>query len=353
MEVQLSLLNLYTVDAFADTIEVTLSMEKDFLLKEEEFHKLNAELEARTQELLKEVEDVMKIQDRITKTKNHTTSNPKGSSGSSELILTFHSSDNLEDIVTVSLNDTKCMLSNNSRCTSRTSVKYGRRGSAKSLRSELPHLTPNRGAMSLDVLHVPEEPENKLLPESSFAMGTEGTIRFLKAKLKSLQNEMGGLQTDYKKRTEEWRKVQAEMKQVEEDRNKCLQQAGVLKETIKKLEMQNSCSSSKLAQKEIENANIRKELETLKKELKTVLHSSSANEVRLNRSLEELDKVRGELQNYKRNDKELRDITRRKGEEVAATTHLKAACLIQFSEAEFMKLIEWCPAIRPIPKNPQ
>jgi hypothetical protein len=34
-------------------------MEKNLLQKEEEFHKLNAELELKTKELLKEVEDVM------------------------------------------------------------------------------------------------------------------------------------------------------------------------------------------------------------------------------------------------------------------------------------------------------
>jgi hypothetical protein len=42
------------------------------------------------------------------------------------------------------------------------------------------------------------------------------------------------------------------------------------------------------------------------------------NEVRLNRSLEELEKLRTIMHNYEHDDKELRDVTRRKSDEVAA-----------------------------------
>jgi hypothetical protein len=42
-----------------------------------------------------------------------------------------------------------------------------------------------------------------------------------------------------------------------------------------------------------------------------------ANEVRLNRSLEELEKLRTVIHNHERDDKELRDLTRKKDEEVA------------------------------------
>jgi hypothetical protein len=42
-----------------------------------------------------------------------------------------------------------------------------------------------------------------------------------------------------------------------------------------------------------------------------------ANEVRLNRSLEELEKLQTIVHNHERDDKELRDLTRKKDEEVA------------------------------------
>lgn len=57
------------------------------------------------------------------------------------------------------------------------------------------------------------------------------------------------------------------------------------------------------------------ELEALRKELRTALQTSRSNEVRLQRALEEVDKLRGVLQAHDRDDKELR----RRGDETVAT----------------------------------
>jgi hypothetical protein len=59
------------------------------------------------------------------------------------------------------------------------------------------------------------------------------------------------------------------------------------------------------------------EIETLKKELRIAVQTSKANEVRLNRSLEELEKLRTIVHKHEHDDKELRDLTRRKENEVA------------------------------------
>lgn len=59
------------------------------------------------------------------------------------------------------------------------------------------------------------------------------------------------------------------------------------------------------------------ELEPLKKELRTAVQTFKVNEMRLNRSLEELEKLRTVMHNRARDDKELRDLTRKKDDEVA------------------------------------
>ena len=59
------------------------------------------------------------------------------------------------------------------------------------------------------------------------------------------------------------------------------------------------------------------ELERLRKELRLALQASSGNEVRLNRTMEELEKLRSVVQVYKHDDKELRSLARRKGDEAA------------------------------------
>ncbi|KAJ9581155.1 hypothetical protein L9F63_023660, partial [Diploptera punctata] len=159
--------------------------------------------------------------------------------------------------------------------------------------------------------------EDEILPESSLGMGSEGLVRFLKAKLKGLQNEIAKIQREGKRRFEEWHKTQVEIKYVEEERKRWHHQAITFKDTVKKLEEQNINTTAKLNQQEIENSNLKKELDNLKKELRMALQASSSNEVRLNRTLEELEKLKSLLQIYKRDDKELRNLARRKGEESA------------------------------------
>jgi hypothetical protein len=59
-------------------------------------------------------------------------------------------------------------------------------------------------------------------------------------------------------------------------------------------------------------------METLKKELQTAAQTCKTSEVRLNRSLEELEKLRTAVHNRERDDKEQRDLTRKKDNKVAA-----------------------------------
>jgi len=59
-------------------------------------------------------------------------------------------------------------------------------------------------------------------------------------------------------------------------------------------------------------------METLKKELQTTVQTCKTSEVRLNRSLEELEKLRTAVHNRERDDKEQRDLARKKDYKVAA-----------------------------------
>ncbi|XP_021934496.1 testis-expressed protein 9 isoform X2 [Zootermopsis nevadensis] len=282
-------------------------MEKNFLQREEEFHKLNSELEQKTKELLKEVEGVKEIQERLSKTEISTCTTLQNPAGSSVYM-------------------------------------------------------PAHGGTG-----------DEVLPDASYGMGNDGITRFLRAKVKGLQNELEILQAAYKKRTEDWRKVQAEMKTLEEDRNKWQQQAGVLIDSLKQQETLASSTVSKHSQQESENISLKKELESTKKELRTAVQTLKANEMRLNRSLEELEKLRTIVHSHERDDKELRDLARKKEDEVAVVmkrlekqkselllgfkkqmqlidnlkkqkAHLQAACKLQFSEEEFLKILDWSPS---------
>jgi septal ring factor EnvC (AmiA/AmiB activator) len=58
--------------------------------------------------------------------------------------------------------------------------------------------------------------------------------------------------------TEAWRKVEAEMKTLEEDRNKWQQQAGLLRDYLKKQKTLASSTVAKLTQQESENISLKK-----------------------------------------------------------------------------------------------
>jgi septal ring factor EnvC (AmiA/AmiB activator) len=58
--------------------------------------------------------------------------------------------------------------------------------------------------------------------------------------------------------TESWDKLQAEIKTLEEDRNKWQQQAGMLRDSLKKQEILASSTTAKLTQQKSENIALKK-----------------------------------------------------------------------------------------------
>nr|CAD7458388.1 unnamed protein product [Timema tahoe] len=107
-------------------------------------------------------------------------------------------------------------------------------------------------------VRIPQCITNDLALGDGKGMGSEGLIRFLRAKVKVLQDEVSKLQADYKKRTEEWHQQHSEIKNVEEDRNKWHQQAVATKEQLCKQEQQCTIMNRKLQQREMENVALRK-----------------------------------------------------------------------------------------------
>ncbi|XP_069704817.1 testis-expressed protein 9 [Periplaneta americana] len=318
-------------------------MENNLLKKEQEFHKLNAELELKTKELLKEIEGVMNIQDKI----------PKRNKNSYASLQTSSSSDDLSKVQTVSLQEAAKRTSTGSSRFDNQPFKHD----TKNNRQEFSQHSTSMDPISSVQVSVADD----VLPEASL-------VRCLRAKVRALQDEVSAMQNEYKQRTDAWRQLQRDLKATQEERTKWQQQAGALRDALQKQEAQNSTNVSKLEERDAENASLKKELEALRKELRTALQTSRSNEVRLQRALEEVDKLRGVLQAHDRDDKELR----RRGDETVATVkrlekqraellngfrkqlqlidnlkkqkaHLQAACAMQFCKEEFLQLLDWCP----------
>ncbi|XP_014235575.1 testis-expressed protein 9 [Trichogramma pretiosum] len=197
-------------------------------------------------------------------------------------------------------------------------------------------------------------------------------IRFLKAQVTKLQTDVQAAQLDARKKNDVIKELEAEIKRNDEKKEKLYAQISQHKETIVRAEGHNAELQAKLQAQSAEMSALRKDIEALKKESKSLAQLASSSEVRLNRSLEEIDKLKNALKASQSEEKELRAQVRKiqedkrlafknsekqRAEIVQAfkkqtqlvdnlrkqKAYLEAAKAIQFTEDDFTRLLEWKP----------
>lgn len=287
-------------------------MEADLLLKEDEFYKENEKLELRTKQLMQKVNDVMKIQDNLIKE-------------------TFKTQAEI----------------NNAR---KSSFKV-----KKPTEEEI-----------LFEKHVELEDKDS---EEAGTYNT-GLCRVLKAKIKSLLAEKERMQIELRQKCEELKKAQKENQLVKEEKEKWFLSYNTSKNNVGKLETQIVNLNARLQSKETENVAMKKELENVKKELKSSNINFNNCDVRLTRACEEIDKFKSIVKQCKDEEKEVKDGYRKQVSELTSTIkrlerqkiellngfkkqiqlievlkkekmHLEAIKIIEMSEAEYTKILDW------------
>uniref|UniRef100_A0A3B1JFB0 Testis expressed 9 n=1 Tax=Astyanax mexicanus TaxID=7994 RepID=A0A3B1JFB0_ASTMX len=274
----------------------------DLLAKEEEYKRLNAELEAKTAELVRQAEEVMREQNEVL-------SKPFSTH------LSISISEDYEDVGYMwglhrSSDRQKVYKSNKAKKTKPTMVDdvavpddFGDFSLAKTISNI-------EGRVSEDV--TDEHLEDDIMPSVGEEMGAESQIRFLKAKLRVMQEELNRLSHECNK----------------------------------------------------------KELEGMKRAQKQASSSHSAMEVRLNRALEEAEKSKAQLGKIKQSSKdsanqeqqriemlqaENKKLEKQKAELIIGfkkqlklidilkrqKMHFEAAKMLSFTEEEFMKALDW------------
>ncbi|XP_037766788.1 testis-expressed protein 9 isoform X3 [Chelonia mydas] len=303
-------------------------MHGDFLAKEEEYKRLNAELEAKTAELVRQAEEVIRDQQEIL-------SIPV----STQVKLCEDDDKQLRDglspelpILTLS-HIKQPNKKSGSMSTAQNRPHSGSKGkrttSSAKLRSVdiqasadvavLEDFTDFSLAKTITKIEgkleegdLLESLNDDIIPSVGNEIGTEAQIRFLKAKLRVMQEEL---------------------------------------DTIVR-----ECS--------------KKELENLKRIQKQASTSQSATEVRLNRALEEAERYKMELNKLKQSNKDIANQEHKKLEELKIANkrlekqkgelmtgfkkqlklidilkrqkmHIEAAKMLSFTEEEFMKALEW------------
>ncbi|XP_053784428.1 testis-expressed protein 9 isoform X2 [Desmodus rotundus] len=301
---------------------------RDFLAKEEEYKRLNAELEAKTADLVRQAEEAIRDQQEVrsrpisAQVKSYEEEDDYSSRGLlSEGSVHRHAETQpkTKNIDPVNKVQKKLHSANKGRKTnSSIKLKYSDVPTANDV--AIPEdfsdfslaKTISKIEGQLEEEGLPDYIDDDIYCGVSKDIGTEAQIRFLKAKLHVMQQELDNV----------------------------------------------VCECNK------------KELENKRRLQKQAVSSQSATEVRLNRALEEAEKYKLELSKLRQNNKDIanedhkkiealklenRKLEKQKGELMIGfkkqlklidvlkrqKMHIEAARMLSFTEEEFMKALEW------------
>ncbi|KAK3580128.1 hypothetical protein CHS0354_034069 [Potamilus streckersoni] len=362
----------------------------DLLSREEEYKKLNAELEAKTANLVKEAEEVLRDQENIL-SKSRLLDNIN----TDEFLKEFD--DDLagpnEDNGSATKKSARPLSSTKTTNQSRPQSKTKKPASAKprsksgklnaaddvavpdeafltELRDfSLQHAINNIEGQ-LEQGNIPDDQDDDVLPQGATDMGAEATIRFLKAKLRVMQEELDRLAQECTKKDEENSTLTAKLKEMEDERGRLYRTNATQQSQIEKFKKIAEDSQGKSDSLENQLSGLRKELDQINRSQKQQLTSQNATEVRLNRALEEIERYKDQVQKAKSTSKETTDQEKKRVELLLAENkrlekqknelmagfkkqlklidilkrqkmHVEAAKMLSFSEEEFVKALEW------------
>ncbi|XP_012220862.2 testis-expressed protein 9 [Linepithema humile] len=242
-------------------------MSDDLLAKEKEFRRLNRELQLKTRDVMKEVDSII-----------HACASNNLFSNTNQSHL---------DLVTKDVKVTEDVTS-----------KLDKHGKTSLMK------TPETSSIEnlTNVQNLSKKDNN---------LGNRAVVNLLKGKIDMLYKELQAMQFEYNKKCDYSKELEAENKKLEDAQVKLYNQIATLKDTITKLENIKFDALSSCQTLNNENVVLKKDLEDLRKEVKTLNQQSINYDVRLNRSLETNEKLRTALKCNQIEEKELRNQIRK------------------------------------------
>ncbi|KFM03104.1 Testis-expressed sequence 9 protein, partial [Aptenodytes forsteri] len=359
----------------------------DLLAKEEEYKRLNAELEAKTEKLVRQAEEVMKGQQEIlsrpvsVQIKSREEDRQRGPLCPEVSSLT-HSH--------AKVSKSK-LSSNKKKCASMPTAQNRPYSGSKGKRTTLRNLevqsaddvavledcidfslakTISKIEEKLERGGLPDCLDDDIIPSVGNEIGAEAQIRFLKAKLRVMQEELDSVVCECRKKNDENQNLKSRLKDTEEENTRLQRTISMQHSQTEKYKMLSQEAIKKSGGLQQEVIALEKELENLKRVQKQAASSQSATEVRLNRALEEAERYKVELNTLKQSNKDVanqelktieelktenKKLQKQKGELMTGfkkqlklidilkrqKMHIEAAKMLSFTEEEFMKALEW------------
>ncbi|XP_010878533.1 testis-expressed protein 9 [Esox lucius] len=349
----------------------------DLLAKEEEYKRLNAELEAKTAELVMQAEQVMRDQNELLS---------KPLSSNVDVDTEYEEFRNV-NMLESSVRKPTAKEVTKKLVTSKSVSQNRRPGNQRKLQttkaSALDDVAVLEGLVDFSLAKTIRNIEGKLddgdtddnlmedvMPSVGDEMGSDAQIRFLKAKLCVMQEELNRLSNECSKKDDANSVLSTKIKQVEEDRDRLQKTTNVQQTQIEKHKTLTEQSNRKCDGLQQKVTALQKEIEGLKRVQKQAATNHSAVEVRLNRALEEVERSKTQLSKIKQISKdtanqehktietlqaENKRLEKQKAELILGfkkqlklidilkrqKMHFEAAKMLSFTEEEFMKALDW------------
>ncbi|XP_077905705.1 testis-expressed protein 9 isoform X3 [Ictidomys tridecemlineatus] len=314
---------------------------QDLLAREEEYKRLNAELEAKTADLVRQAEEVIRDQQEV-RARSFSTQNKS-----------YEEKDDFNTSVKLKYSDIQIA----------DDVAIPEDFSDFSLSKTISKIEGQ-----LEEEGLPEDDD--IFSGVSKDIGTEAQIRFLKAKLHVMQEELDNVVCECNKKEDELQDLKSQVKNLEED---CVRQQRTINMQHSQIEKYKNLfeeANKKCDGLEQQLTLIERELENKRRLQKQAASTQSTTEVRLNRALEEAEKYKLELSKLRQNNKDIaneehkkiemlksenKKLEKQKGELLIGfkkqlklidvlkrqKMHIEAAKMLSFTEEEFMKALEW------------
>uniref|UniRef100_A0A1B0DFV2 Testis-expressed sequence 9 protein n=1 Tax=Phlebotomus papatasi TaxID=29031 RepID=A0A1B0DFV2_PHLPP len=201
-------------------------------------------------------------------------------------------------------------------------------------------------------------------------VSSEGLIKFLKAKVSILQDEVDTHQKDSLKNSEQLQALQESQKNLESVRDQLTNKLNALHSQQKKLEARNEELELKLKNRDVDLTKQSRDLEAARRESKTLAQEKSTLERKLLKSQEDHESTKQSLASAYEREKEMRERTRMEKDAYEKQVRqlrkqrlnligaykqqlllldnlkrqivcLEEAKMIDFAEKEFTKILDW------------